>query len=67
VLVVDRGFDGWVMFEDWLDNRYRFVARIVGKQHLLRFSGGFEQREAEQWIPIRADQLAAVWFCWLCW
>jgi len=26
VLVVDRGFDGWVMFEDWLDNKYRFVA-----------------------------------------
>jgi hypothetical protein len=21
VLVVDRGFDGWVMFEDWLDNK----------------------------------------------
>ena len=29
VLVVDRGFDGWVMFEDWLDNKYRFVARLV--------------------------------------
>jgi len=58
VLVVDRGFDGWVMFEDWLDNRYRFVARLVGKRHLLWFCGSFEQRETEQLIPIRADQLA---------
>ncbi len=37
VLVVDRGFDGWVMFEDWLDNTYHFVARLVGERHLLRF------------------------------
>ena len=40
VLVVDRGFDGWVMFEDWLDSKYRFVARLVGKRHLLRKSLG---------------------------
>jgi len=53
VLVVDRGFDGWVMFEDWLDNKYRFVARLVGKRHLLRFYGG-----SGQWLPIRAQQLA---------
>ena len=53
VLVVDRGFDGWAMFEDWLDNKYRFVARLVGNRHLLRFYGG-----SEQWLPIRADQLA---------
>jgi hypothetical protein len=58
VLVIDRGFDGWVMFEDWLDNEYRFVARLVGKRHLLRFSGGSEQSEAEQWVPTRAEQLA---------
>jgi len=58
VLVVDRGFDGWVMFEDWLDNKYRFVARLVGNRHLLRFSGDSEQRQAEQWVPIRADLLA---------
>jgi hypothetical protein len=58
VLVVDRGFDGWVMFEDWLDNKYRFVARLVGKRHLLRFSGDSEQSEAGQWVPIRAEQLA---------
>ncbi len=36
VLVVDRGFDGWVMFEDWLDNKYRFVARLAGKLCLLQ-------------------------------
>jgi hypothetical protein len=53
VLVVDRGFDGWVMFEDWLDNKYRFVARLVGNRHLLRFYGG-----SGQWLPIRADKLA---------
>jgi hypothetical protein len=58
VLVVDRGFDGWLMFEDWLDNKYRFVARLVGKRHLLRFSGGCQQSEAGQWLPIQAQQLA---------
>ena len=57
VLVVDRGLDGFVMFEDWLDNKYRFVARLVGKRHLLRFSGDSEQRQAGQWVPIRAQQL----------
>jgi hypothetical protein len=58
VLIIDRGFDGWVMFEDWLDNKYRFVARLVGNRHLLRFSGDSKQRQAEQWVPIRADLLA---------
>lgn len=58
VLVVDRGFDGWVMFEDWLDNKYRFVARLVGKRHLLCYFGDSEQSEARQWVPIRAQQLA---------
>jgi len=53
VLVVDRGFDGWVMFEDWLNNKYHFVARLVGNRHLLRFYSGHGQ-----WLPIRADQLA---------
>ena len=38
VLIIDRGFDAGIMFEDWLDNKYRFVARLVGKRHLLRFS-----------------------------
>jgi len=53
VLVVDRGFDGRVMFEDWLDNKYRFVARLVGNRHLLRFYSG-----SGQWLSLRADQLA---------
>jgi hypothetical protein len=58
VLVVDRGFDGWVMFEDWLDNKYRFVARLVGKRHLLRFYGSSEQSGIWQRMPVRAQQLA---------
>lgn len=58
VLVADRGFDGWVMFEDWLNKKYRFVTRLVGKRHLLRFSGCSEQSEAGQWVPIQAEQLA---------
>ena len=58
VLVIDRGFDGYVMFEDWLDNQYRFVARLVGKRHLLRFYEGSERSESGHWIPIRAEQLA---------
>jgi hypothetical protein len=49
VLVVDRGFDSIIMFEDWLDSKYRFVARLVGNRHLVRVYGQ---------IPIRADQLA---------
>jgi hypothetical protein len=58
VLVVDRGLDGFVMFEDWLDNKYSFVARLVGNRHLLHFSGDSEQKQAGQWVPIRADLLA---------
>jgi len=58
VLVVDRGFDGWVMFEDWLDNGYRFVARLVGKRHLLRFSGDSQETGVGQWVPMRAEHLA---------
>jgi len=51
VMVVDRGFDSGIMFEDWLDNKYHFVVRLVGKRHLLRFSGG-------QWVPIQSRILA---------
>jgi hypothetical protein len=58
VLVADRGFDGWVMFEDWLDNKYRFVIRLVGNRHLLRFYGSSKQSETGQWVPISAAQLA---------
>jgi len=49
ILVVDRGFDSIIMFENWLDNKYRFVARLVGNRHLVQVYGQ---------IPIRADQLA---------
>jgi hypothetical protein len=58
VLVVDRGFDGWVMFEDWLENRYRFVARLVGKRHLLCSSGNSQENDVGQWVPMRAEHLA---------
>ena len=58
VLVVDPGLDSGVMFEDWLDNKYRFVARLVGNRHLLRFSGGFGEGDNGQWIPVQAHQLA---------
>ena len=53
VLVADRGFDGRVMIEDWLDNKYRFVIRLVGKQHLMRVLSNSTQA-----IPIRAIDLA---------
>ena len=52
VLVADRGFDGRVMFEDWLDNKYSFVVRLVGKRHLMRFLGNSKQA-----VPIRAIDL----------
>jgi hypothetical protein len=61
VLVAHRGFDVGVMFEDRLDNQYRFVTRLVGKRHLLRFSGDFGSAEADetgQWVTIQARQLA---------
>jgi len=61
VLVGDLGFDAEVMFEDWLDNKYPFVTRLVGNRHLLRFSGDFEsgRRGSEgQWLPINARELA---------
>jgi hypothetical protein len=53
VLVADRGFDNIIIFEDWLDNKYRFVARLVGNRHLTQVCEGLPQQ-----IPIRADQLA---------
>lgn len=52
VLVADRGFDGRVMFNDWLDNHYRFVVRLVGNRHLAVVYDGLQQ------TPVRADQLA---------
>jgi hypothetical protein len=53
ILVADRGFDGRVMIEDWLDNKFRFVVRLVGKRHLMRFLGHYRQP-----VPIRAIDLA---------
>jgi len=53
VLLADRGFDGLVMFEDWLENKYNFVVRLVGDRHLRPVYAGFEQH-----TPIRADYLA---------
>jgi len=58
VLVGDRGFDAGVLFDDWLDNAYRFVVRLVGKRHLLRLCGDPEENCHVQWIPIQARQLA---------
>jgi hypothetical protein len=57
VLIADRGFDSGVIFNDWLDNKYRFVVRLVGKRHLLRFIEPTNKNEQGQWIPIRADVL----------
>ena len=53
VLVADRGFDGRVMFEHWLDRKYRFIARLVGNRHLMRVYDSSGRQ-----IPIRADMLA---------
>jgi hypothetical protein len=58
VLVADRGFDAGVILEDWLDSKYSFVVRLVGRRHLLRAIGDSEQFEARQWIPIASYQLA---------
>jgi hypothetical protein len=58
VLVADRGFDAGVMFEDWLENRYRFVTRLVGNRHLLRSCGDSEQSQTSPWIRLEAGQLA---------
>lgn len=58
VLIADRGFDGRVLFDDWLDNAYRFVIRLVGSRHLLRFCSDSEATDNGQWLPIRAWQLA---------
>jgi hypothetical protein len=55
ILIADRGFDGWVMLDDWLNNKYRFTVRLVGKRHLLRFYDDYGQGA---WIPISASQLA---------
>jgi hypothetical protein len=52
VLVADRGFDARRLLDDWLDNEYRFVVRLVGKRHLLCFTG------ANQWVAVQSRLLA---------
>ena len=58
ILVADRGFDGIVMFEDWLDNKYRFVVRLVGNRHLTPVYDGLGQCNTTRQMPIRAEHLA---------
>ena len=53
ILVADRGFDSFVMLEDWLDNKYKFVVRLVGNRHFKPIYDSFEQH-----TPIMADYLA---------
>lgn len=53
ILIADRGFDSFVMFEDWLNNKYKFVVRLVGNRHFKPVYDGFEQHTS-----IRADYLA---------
>jgi hypothetical protein len=47
-----------VIFDDWLDNKYRFVVRLIGKRHLLRFIEPLDKNAGAQLIPIRASLLA---------
>ena len=53
ILVADRGFDSFVMYENWLDNKYRFVVRLVGNRHLRPVYDGLEQH-----TTVPADYLA---------
>jgi len=48
VLVADRGFDGRIMFDDWLDNKFRFVVRLRGDRHLLAFCGNTNDFDASE-------------------
>ena len=52
VLVADRGFDARRLLDDWLDNNYRFVVRLIGKRHLMRFTA------TKQWIAVQSRLLA---------
>lgn len=52
VLVADRGFDARRLLDDWLDNKYRFVVRLIGKRHLMRSTG------IKQWIAVQSRMLA---------
>ena len=48
VLVADRGFDGRIMFDDWLDNKFRFVVRLRGDRHLQAFCGNSDDFDASE-------------------
>lgn len=52
MLVADRGFDARRLLDDWLDNKYRFVVRLIGKRHLMRFTG------TKQWTAVQSRLLA---------
>lgn len=65
VLVIDRGGDARTLLDDWLDHDYRFVVRLRGDRHLMRFYevlGGsadtVETFRQGQWVPIQARLLA---------
>jgi hypothetical protein len=62
VLVADRGFDSRVMFDDWLDNDYRFVVRLCGKRHLEAYFGSYGDNATSsdegRWIAVSDRQLA---------
>ena len=58
VLVVDRGGDARVFLDDWLDHAYRFVVRLRGDRHLMRFYAVSDPGPNEQWIPMEGRELA---------
>jgi len=64
VLVIDRGGDAIVFFQDWLDHQYRFVVRLRGDRDVLRFftnsqvSMNLETCAKGQWISLEARELA---------
>ena len=58
VLVVDRGGDARVFLDDWLDNAYRFVARLRGDRDLMRFYAVSEGASDGWWVPMEGRELA---------
>ena len=58
VLVVDRGGDGRVFLDDWLDHAYRFVVRLRGDRHFMRFYADSHGSGHGQWIGIEGRELA---------
>ena len=58
VLVVDRGGDARVFLDDWLDHAYRFVVRLRGDRHFMRFYAVSDALGNGPWIPIEGRELA---------